>query len=426
MSNELGFIYLNTANEWPLFEPHKLKIRTDGALTLDTANGAFVTKGVFRGGPFEVPADSTRWHRLRVYADSLAEADHVQLFTFTADSGDAGYDPTADDPFPAQAGWQAAPRNILDILILNPPARRLWIGGVLRSAGQESPVLHQMRVDYGRETYLKFLPAIYGREESRRDFLERFLSLHQSVLDGLEGNIADLPLLFDPFAVPDDEFPSWLSWLADWLAFDLNEAWSDAETRQYLAQAFQLYGKRGTIEGLQRYLKLYAGVEARIEEPGLETTLWSLGENSTLGFTTMLAPAHLQGAVVGTSTALDRSHITRGDDFGAALFEDRAHHFCVQVYCAELIRPGALEDVRAVIEREKPAHSTYDLCVIEPRMRIGAQARIGIDTIVAEGPPMAQIGRQLDTGVLAEEAEECGTKPRTPAGEPEPCQEEEI
>jgi phage tail-like protein len=281
---------------------------------------------------------------------------------------------------------------------------------MLRSDGQDSPGIQQIRVDYGRDTYLSFLPAIYGKNMSRREFLERFLSLHESVLGGLEGVIADLPRLFDPFAAPDGESPSWLSWLAGWLAFDLNEAWSEAETRQFLAQAFQLYGKRGTVEGLRRFLKIYAGVEARIEEPGLRTALWSLGETSTLGFTTMLAPAHLQGAVVGASATLGQSHLTRDDDLGAVLFEDVAHQFCVQVYCAELIRPGALADVQAVLERERPAHTTYHLCVIEPRMRVGVQARVGIDAIVAQGPPAAQTGMVLGIGTLAAAAEPCTTE----------------
>jgi phage tail-like protein len=411
MRSETGFFHLNLANEWPKFEllDPNVTIALDGALTLARTTGdGFATWGVFRGGPFSAMDGPTPWYQLQAYADSLPEGTHVQLFTLTTDEADIGaFDAAADDPFPKAAGWHAAPRDGLDLVIPNPPACFLWIGGVLRGDGQTSPSIRQIRVDYGRDTYLSLLPAIYGKDASRRDFLQRFLSLHESVLGSLEGVIADLPLLFDPSAAPNGEFPSWLSWLAGWLAFDLNEAWSEAETRQNLARAFQLYGQRGTVEGLRRYLKLYAGVEARIEEPGLQAALWSLGETSTLGFTTMLAPAHPQGAVVGTSATLGQSHLTRGDDFGAVLFEDVAHRFCVQVYCAELTRPGALADVQAVIEREKPAHTTYHLCVIEPHMRVGVQARVGIDAIVAEAPPAAQTGMVLGMGRLAAEAEPC-------------------
>jgi phage tail-like protein len=417
MRSETGFFHLNLANEWPKFEllDSNLTIAPDGALTLArTTGGGFATRGVFRGGPFSVTDGPTPWYQLQAYADSLPDGPHVQLFTLTTDEGDIGaFDAAADDPFPKAAGWHAAPRDGLDLVIPNPPARFLWIGGVLRGDGRASHGIRQMRVDYGHDTYLSLLPGIYGEDASRRDFLQRFLSLHESVLGGIEGVIADLPLLFDPSAAPNGEVPSWLSWLAGWLAFDLNETWSEAESRQNLAQAFQLYGQRGTVEGLRRYLKLYAGVEARIEEPGLRTALWSLGETSTLGFTTILAPAHPQGAVVGTSATLGQSHLTRGDDFGAALFEDVAHRFRVQVYCAELTRPGALADVQAVIEREKPAHTTYHLCVIEPHMRVGVQARVGIDAIVAQGPPAAQTGMVLGVGRLAAEAVPCEPEEET-------------
>jgi len=417
MRSETGFFHLNLANEWPTFallDPN-LTVAPDGALTLTRTTGdGFATRGVFRGGPFSATDGPTPWYQLQAYADSLPDGPHVQLFTLTTDEDDIGaFDAAADDPFPKSAGWHAAPRDGLDLVIPNPPARFLWIGGVLRGDGRASPRLRQIRVDYGHASYLSLLPAIYSQDASRRDFLQRFLSLHESVLGGLEGVIADLPLLFDPAAAPNGEFPSWLSWLAGWLAFDLNEMWSEGETRQNLAQAFQLYGQRGTVEGLRRYLKLYAGVEARIEEPGLQTALWSLGETSTLGFTTMLAPAHPQGAVVGTSATLGQSHLTRGDDFGAVLFEDVAHRFCVQVYCAELTRPGALADVQAVIEREKPAHTTCHVCVIEPHMRVGVQARVGIDAIVAQGPPAAQTGMVLGMGRLAAEAEPCETEEGT-------------
>jgi len=440
MNGSSGFFYLNEANTWPGFalDVHDLAITEAGSLSLastPTPSGTLAQRGVFRAGPFEAQGGSTAWYRLQAYADAIPDGTYLELFTLTSDTGDAPYDPTADAPF-SHSDWRAVPRNRLDALILNAPARQLWIGGIFRGDGQSSPIVHQMRVDYGRNTYLQFLPAIYGNDGARRDLLERFLSLHASVLGGLEDRITDLPRLFDPDAAPNGEFPSWLSWLAGWLAFDLNEVWSEADTRTYLAEAFEWYGRRGTVEGLRRYIKLYAGVEARIEEPARDTELWSLGENSTLGFSTRLASGHAQGAVVGTTATLGQSHLTRGDDFGAALFEDLAHRFCVQVYCAELRRPGVLEDVRTVIEREKPAHTEYHLCVIEPRMRVGSQARVGIDAVIAQGPSAARLGIPLDTAVLAARAEPCEKGPPAArlgipldtaifAARAEPCETEE-
>jgi phage tail-like protein len=385
---------------------------------------AFVSFGSFLAGPFEAEGRPVLWHRLQTDAESLPENTHLWLSTWSSDDPSTPpFYPQAEDPF-ADPTWQRLPRGVLDALIpskpaghqqanllpsptdprrgdlrnsliLSVPARYLWIGGLLQSDGGASPALHQIRVDYGRDTYLRHLPPIYAEQDASRDFLERFLSLFESVLGGLEGTIENaLPRLFDPGATPSRFLP----WLAGWLGFELDEDWSEVQQRQRLAEAFRLQAKRGTVEGLRRYLKLYADVEARIEEPPLQTSLWSLGEISTLGLSTMLAPAHAQGAVLGVTATLDQSHLIAEDDYGAPLFEDVAFRFCVQIYRAELTRPDALDQVRAVIEREKPAHTDYHLCVLEPRMRVGFQARLGIDTIVGGEPPDLVLDQPLKLG----------------------------
>src|SRR5262249_10564649 len=125
------------------------------------------------------------------------------------------------------------------------------------------------------------------------------------------------------------------------------------------------------------------------------------------GFTTMLAPASASGAILDSTAVLDASNINDpGDPFGAALFEDVAYRFCVEVNAGELTRAGALAAVRAVIAREKPAHTVCELCIVQPRMRVGSQARVGFDSVIG-APPEAQLGRRLDQVVLALSDREC-------------------
>ena len=255
-----------------------------------------------------------------------------------------------------------------------------------------------MRLDARRGTYLDHLPAIFGRPDTERQFLERFLALHESVLGGLEETIGDLPLLFDPACAPD-EADSWLTWLSGWLAFERSEAWTRAQTRAHLSEAFALSGRRGTIDGLRRYLRIYAGVESRIEEASDPGRYWLLGKGSPLGFGTVLAPSPLQGAVLGSSATLDESHLSP-DDGSPALGDDDAHTFCVQVYPTPSAPRDALARARAVLEREKPAHNTYHLRMVEARLRVGVQARVGVDAIVGQ-PPRARAGMLLDDAVLA-------------------------
>jgi phage tail-like protein len=397
-----GFLYLNAANLWPSFTLQNMAIDPSGVLHLTATGGQYALAGLLMGGPFQALDGKTPWYRFTVHAATLPPATHVQLFTWTDEVGPPPFAPGTNSPFP---GWQAAPRDALQGVIFSAPARRLWIGCVVRSDGSATPSIAQIRIDYGRDTYLKYLPAVYRADPVSRDLLERLLSLAQTALGGLHREIVDLTRLFDPAAVPDRGYPSWLAWLSGWLAWQLDQNWTEAQAREDLAEAFQLYSRRGTLEGLRRYLKIYAGVNAYIWEPGV--TAWSLGQNSTLGMTTMLAPDAAAGAILDSTALLDGSAITGpGDCFGTALFDDVAYRFCVAINAGELMRPGALAAARSVIAREKPAHTVCELCIIQPRMRVGSQCRIGIDTIVG-APREAQVGARLDHLVLAARDREC-------------------
>lgn len=413
MTNESGYLYLNAGNQWPSAALNAGMQVSDGSLSLAPSGGGFARSGAFLAGPFQVSDRPTSWFQVRATLatnSSPLDSAHLQFFTYTSPGPPAPWNPALDMPF-TDSGWKAAPRDALDFTTVNAPNLKLFLGGVFRGDGTATPAVEQIRIDYGRDTWAKFLPPVYRANPAANDFLERFLGMNGSVLGSIEAEIADLPRLFDPWAAPAGEPPSWLGWLSGWLAFIQDEHWTEVRARLYLAQAFELYGMRGTLEGLRRYLEIYAGVQAYIGEPARDVHIWSLGEAGLLGFSTMLAPGPLQGAVLGSSAIVDQSHMSTGEDLGAALYEDVAHRFCVHVYCAELTRPGALDTVRAVIEREKPAHTAYELCVIEPAMRVGVQARIGFDSIIASGAPSAATDFPLDTGALGEQTELCEEQP---------------
>jgi phage tail-like protein len=399
---DTGSFFLNVADQWPSFDLHDLAIAPDGSLGLVATAQGYATHGTALAGPFQAADLTNQWFRVRVFAEPQPPGTTYQIYTYTDDAAAPPFDPAGEVPF-AGPSWRAVPRGLDEALILNPPARLLWIGVSLRGPGSASPAIRQMMVSYGRDTYLPYLPPLYSSRPEARDFLERLLALFQGIIGGVEGEIDDLPLLFDPYAAQD---PPWLDWLYGWLAFLRAARWTEEESRRYLAQAFELYGSRGTIAGLRRYLKIYTGVDARIEEPARWASLWSLGAVSTLGFTTMLAPVPMGGAVVGTTAVLDGSRISSQPD-GGEFFEDVAHRFCVEVYCSQLSYPGAIENVRAVIDREKPAHTVYTLCAIDAQMRVGWQARVGIDSIIAAGPLEAQLGAPIDGRRLGERADEC-------------------
>ncbi len=369
-------------------------------LRLDLGGGR-ARSGVLWGGPFGSGAQPVLWHQVEAFAqglgDPLAAGGHLQLFFATADAK-TGAPPDPDGPplapFAGPA-WQPLPPDAAQGLVRGAPARYLWLGAHLTGEGQESPCLAQLRVDFDPETLSAHLPAIYREKATDPELLERFLALFASGFADVEAEIAGIGRHFDVAAAPAD----WLPWLAGWLGLELEETWSAGEKRRALAGAFAADGRRGTVAGLQAALRAAAGVEARIAEPILHARWWALPEDGTapgdaaaggLGFATVLAPADVDGAVVGTTAVLGGSYLAEdGEGPGAHLFAEVAHQFAVEVYERQVADPRRRQRVLDVLDAEKPAHTAYRLAVIAPLLRVGFQARLGIDTVVA-GPAAAR------------------------------------
>ncbi len=373
------------------------------------SSGAFARHGFLWGGPFDNPSNRVDpWHRSKALIEPLPPDAHVQLFVRSSlNPNNPPVDLTALEPFPA-THWQSLPLDAAECVFAGAPRDKVWLGLVFSSEGQSSAVLPQLQLDFDHQSYLPHLPGVYREDATARQSVLRVLSLVEGLYDEAEDQIAALPQLFDPQTAPLDALP----WLAGWLAIDFDERWPEAKKRQAIAQAFELHTWRGTPEGLRRALRFYTGVEAHIEEPITQATWWSLtpaeGANvnevgtSLLGFTTRLAPAEAQGAVVGTTAILDQSQLTTDEEFGAPLFADVAHQFTVSVYRGTGFTGATLDAVRTVLDREKPAHTLYQLCTIEPAMSVGWQARLGIDSIVAGTSPPTRLGNAADVALGGE------------------------
>jgi phage tail-like protein len=360
--------------------------------------GGHVRSGVLWSGPIGDAGRPILWHEIETSGGPLAPGAHFQLFVHTGGDTGSPPDPSEDPIAPfgdGGDGWTPLPLDALRGLVRGAPARHLWIGVHLSGEGRQTPVLEQIRVDYDPETWSRHLPAIYRAQAEDPELLERFLALFEGLFTDLDGQIDRLGRLFDPGAAPSE----WLPWLAGWLGIELDEAWPEEKKRRAVAGAYAAAAKRGTPAGLREAVRFATGVDVRIVEPVLGGTWWTLPDEDEaplsggrLGFDTVLAPAELDGAVAGTTAVLDGSYLAGEEGLGSHLYETVAHQFCVQVYERQTASPARLAEVRAVIEREKPAHAAWHLCVIAPRLRVGFQSRVGVDTVVAGPPPAARLG----------------------------------
>jgi phage tail-like protein len=321
-------------------------------------------------------------------------------------------DTTLEPPDLGGDGWIAAPPNTGEVVFTLADASHAWLALRLEAGEGGAPVLGRARIESGLEAWLYDLPPVYARDDDARPFLERLLAALRAGYGEQEQRIDDLPLLFGAdTAVDEAPKAAWLDWLAGCLAFPLGDVRRPVR-RHAVAKAFSLNRRRGTAAGLRETIDLVLGAQSWISEPAQRAGLWMLDGENSLGFDTALAAAEAQGAVVGTTATLDFSHLTRDGDFGAPLFDDLAHHFCVGVYAAEVETSEARAALSRLVERERPAHTTAHICVVEPRARLGFQARVGIDAIVAGAAPALRLG----SGALGDALTTSTQRPAPAAG----------
>lgn len=209
---------------------------------------------------------------------------------------------------------------------------------------------------------LHYLPAIHHEDPFLRQFLlafEKILLGRQGGISypvtgvdfpqkGLEETIAGLASYFDPMQAPEDFLP----WLADWTAFTLRADLSPDRQRNFLANIIHFYLWRGTKENMRQLLAIFTiGLPTIIEMSG---DAFQVGVHSTVGVDSLIggaAPHHFKVII-----ALER---ISGTDF------ERQKQIA-----------------RALIDLEKPAHTTYELETIIPTMQINVHSTVGVDTLL--------------------------------------------
>lgn len=137
-----------------------------------------------------------------------------------------------------------------------PPAPPPPEGPTLPSLGEYD---HTFGVPGDRSRYLQYLPPIF----EEHPFLGSFLLAFEGVLAPIEQSVDHFDAYLDPETTP----PFFLENLASWLGVILDEKWPLEKRRAVVAEAAELYRKRGTRQGLSRWLEIYTEVTPEIAEP---------------------------------------------------------------------------------------------------------------------------------------------------------------
>jgi phage tail-like protein len=350
-----------------------------------------------------------QWHRVELELGSLPPGSRVQVRTFASDTEIAaeamarrapqlwettppfvGQEPRPD---PQGSPWDGR----REFLVQSRPGRFLWLRVDFGSGGQTTPGLRRMRVHFPRESYLQYLPAVFSEDEESRWFLERFLAVFQTEWDDLERRIDEIPRLADPATVQDGAL---LENLARWIGLPLEGTWTDDQKRRLLKAAPGIYPRRGTIDGLRDYLRVYleniTGLELG-QDNGFPLFLegyrernhlmLDAGDGATLGAGPPLWSPDVVGRLqLGVNARADEGRLVGVNDPQRDLFHHYAHQFRVFVPAAWVPSDAAEHLVRRALDDEKPAHTRYELCLVESRFQLGLQSTLGFDTIVGDYP----------------------------------------
>ena len=190
-----------------------------------------------------------------------------------------------------------------------------------------------------RESYIKWLPAIYQRSDATgRNYVRDLLWVIQHLFGSIETMLDSIHLYFDSYETPEQFLP----WLAAWSAMLLEPDWPVGKKRRLIKKAMELYRLRGTVRGLKLFISLFTGFEPHLAENEWPFNGFRIGISSTVGIDTVILPP-----------------------------VDKAHSFVV-------VMPHKFKDVTSqsiirlheIIEMEKPSHSTYMLKFEDPRLAV--------------------------------------------------------
>lgn len=294
---------------------------------------SYPLSGTVRFTPLDAGGTQTHWHKVRMQA-TVPQGTMVTL----------RYHITEDTT--AAPVWSASLVNPTDALIEG-YGRFLCLQGELSTTDPlVTPALQALTAVFPRQSSLRALPAVYQEEPFSRTFLEHVLALFDTLSGRLDSSIAATPRLLDPAAAP----AAFLPWLASWLAFSLDEGWSTAQQRQFLAEAMTLYKQRGTRQGISRVVELVTGAPPIIIEA--------------------LQLEHIQDAAL-------RAEYRQ-------LYGTDASHFCVLLAPQALQRPGAVAMIRRLIEEQTPAHVQAGVLVLRPWYHLGMHTYLEMNTALTQ------------------------------------------
>jgi phage tail-like protein len=371
---------------------------TNGTVIAFRDNGRIAAQGLYYSKVFDSTEKDNRWHRLVMSAD-IPEKTKIEVFYRTSNNKEDLKDISSGDSADTWSRLIVSPQDSLpskDGLFLNGTGQYLRLKIQIFGDEKHSPVLRQIKLYYPRLSYLRYLPATYMEDSIGREFLERFLSVFESLSFDMEQNIVRLARYFDPHSVE----ASFLNWLGSWLAVSWDENWSENKKRTFIAHAYELYKSRGTLQGLKAMVEFFTDRKAAIVEHFRLRSPMILGtaDHSSIGLTTVVAKRVPQRLVVSENSKIGEFALQDNISPPETPFEANAFNFTILIDTSGLKGKDQVEALQRLILADKPAHTRSFIRVGKDAMRLDMNSLVQIDTVLQTGFAPMRLGIESRLG----------------------------
>ena len=340
--------------------------------------------GTFISKAFDSTTPDCKWHKIVLDAE-IHDKTQIDVYYYLSDDQKTQAEVLAlsDSEWSQLPPLYTSAMKRRDFLIQSPSGRYIWVKLELISSDEyKTPKIKSITAYFPRNSYLRYLPAVYQEDAASRDFLERFLSLFETLLCNKEEEITEIARYFDVEATPR----VFISWLGTWVATIFDESWSEEKRRKFLQRAVALYKKRGTREGLEELIEIYTGNKPIIVE---NFQLYSRD-----------ADGNFKLRCEENENMKSRLEKLFG--------EPTSYSFCVLLKHPQKEIESQLKTIKRIIELEKPAHTNAGVVVLQPWIYLDMHTYLGINTYLSKPVMRLGITSVISRDMVLTDVEEAG------------------
>ncbi len=258
-----------------------------------------------------------------------------------------------------------------DLLLHSVEGRYLWFLLEIYPQTEEPVRIGRFTVYFPAVSWVMYLPELYQKEMGNNSFLDRYLSIFQSLYDDAGMRIRK----FSDCLKPGMADPEILHWMAGWLDVEEPYIWNQEQLRYLLEHVMEFYRARGTRRGVEMFVELYTGQKPFVVEWQDVADFWEKGVQKRL----------LRD-----------------------LYEDNPDSFTVLVSEACIREYKDHQTLIRIIEQIKPVRLKMHLIVLKPYIFADGYSYMGVNSVLGqyEGAVLGQNSRLAFSSVAGEERSE--------------------